>query len=142
MRFQFFVSLIFAAQASMAFAQDLEIEFSFYLQPDGTGSNTENRFITLEDGELDLEASNAVETVYTQREATAEEISDLTMLVQNQLATIELAAGESLDYPYVEVNIEFDGGDIAAELEYDFAVGSVPDVFVNLQSRFFEGAFR
>lgn len=123
-------------------AQEYEIEFSFYMQPDSSGSNTENRSIKLEEGELELEAHNAVEEVYIERDATAEEIDYLVALARTQFTEIEFVAGPRIDPPYVEVEVAFDGNNVSMELEYEFARGDVPDMFVDLQKRFFAGAFR
>lgn len=123
-------------------AQDYEIEISFYLQPDGTGSNTENRSIALEDGEIEIEGHNADESVRATPAATPEEIADLTALVAARFASLALTAAPDLDYPYIEVQIEFDGGATAAEIEYLFPPGGVPQDLVALQSRYFSGAFR
>jgi len=123
-------------------AQDFEVEISFYLQPDSTGDKTENRFLSLEDGELTIEAHNSVEDVYDERDATDAEIALLLDLVSESFASLEITGGERIDYPYIEVDIEFDGGAVSAELEYDFPVGDVPEVFVALQKQFFVSAFR
>jgi hypothetical protein len=142
MRYVVPVWLMVAALPGMAAAQDFEIAFSFYLQPDSSGANTENRFIKLEDGELQLEAHNAVENLYTDRDATRDEVDDLIALAQAQVASVAFAAGPRIDYPHVEVQIEFDGNNVAMELDYVFAPGTVPQVFVDLQERFFADAFR
>ncbi len=125
-----------------ASAQEFEVELSFFLQPDGSGSKTENRFITLEDGELELEAHNSVEDFRTERDATAEEIEYLVGLVKTTFSGLALEPGPSPDYPYIEVQVEFDGDSVEAEVEYDFAPGQVPVEFIEVQKRFFAGAFQ
>ena len=139
---RFWVAIAALMAASGAAAQDFEIEIAFYLQPDSSGGKTENRSIKLEDGELELEAHNSVEDVYTERDATAEEVEFLVALTKERFAAVEFVAGPRIDYPLVEVQLEFDGNNVAMELEYEFPVGDVPDVFVDLQERFFAGAFR
>ncbi len=126
---------------SPALSQDFEIEISFYLQPDRTGQNTENKSVALDGSELTIEESGEPHNRYVERDATAEEAALLIELVRTRLAAVKFVGAERPEPPYVEVQFEFDGETRTAEVEEIYPLGAVPTAYVALQRRFFDAAF-
>lgn len=124
-----------------AAAQDVELEISFYLQPDGSGQNTRNKSIELDDGEVTIEESGEDSNRYVERAATPEEIALITGLIKARFAAMDFTGAPRLDPPYIEVQFEFDGNIRKVEVEEVYPLGALPPAYLALQRRFFEDVF-
>ena len=130
------------ALGQQEFPEDAEISIELYLQPDDTGENTLNKSVELEIDELTIEESRPEgENRYVERAPTAEETRRLMQLVYERTRGFELTADEGVDAPKVEVQIEFDGGSRSFEVEEEYPVGEVPQIYLDLQAMFFEDSF-
>ena len=138
-----FACVALAAVAAPASAQDREVEISFYFQPDSSGENTLNTSVEIDGDEITIEESrNDGANRYVERDATADEIALIEEFVRARIAAIDLTEAERPDQPRVEIQFEFDAGARTIEVEEIYPAGAVPEDYIALQERFFEGVFR
>lgn len=135
------LALAFMVLATPAWGQDYELEITFYLQPDATGQNTQNKSIQLEDGALTIEESGIERNRYIEREATEAEIALITDLIRDRFAAVEFRGAERVRPPYIEVQFEFDGNTLSVEVEEVYTTGNLPSAYLALQRIFFEEPF-
>lgn len=131
-------ALAAALAPAAAAAQDFQIEIGFHFRPDNSGANTQTRFLTLDEGWLEIEENGPSATRGEERDATPEEIAALLDLVQKRFSGLALRGGEPPFHPRVEVWFEFDGGDVEAQLGEFYPAGGVPEDLLALQERYFE----
>ena len=113
-----------------------EIAIKYYLQPDSTGSKTQNKRIELEGSKLEIEEANEDGvTNREEREATIEEIKWIHSFVRARFAA---PVSNDLDYPRIEVEVEVEHGEGEREVEEEFTVGKLPSDYLEFQTKFFK----
>ena len=136
-------SLILPALAPAA-ADDLhgvELNVTFYLQPDSTGNNTQNKSIEYRRGRIEIEESGEDRNRLEKFDADTDDVEALLGLIKGRIEGFEFAAAEDFDPPYVEVQFEFDGDARTIEMEEVYPAGKVPAELLDLQKKYFESVF-
>ncbi len=105
------------------------------------GKKTLNKSIELDEDELTIEENGETRNRYVERVATDAEADAIRAFVLSSFAGMELVASEDVDYPHVEVQVEFESGSAEAELTRIYPSGEVPPSVMDIQRLFFETQF-
>lgn len=133
------LALILALPAA---AKDADLSVTFYFQPDRSGANTQRTEIELDaDGTLDIEESGEEANRLEKRTATAEERAVFEAVLALEMDRLNLIPSDDVDYPYVEIKVEYDTGALEVEIERAYPLGGVPAEYVSFQRLFFEKVF-
>lgn len=134
-----------AALATMvvtgAVADEIEYEIVLYLQPDRTGQNTQNKSVELDGDEITIEESGETQNRYEEREPKRREAKAVREFVEDAFKGLKIEGTEDIDYPYIEVQVEFQSGTTEAEITRIYPIGGLPKDVMKIQEMFFNDSF-
>jgi len=128
--------------AGSALAGEVSVEFRHH--PDRSGQQTANQSIEAEEDDGEFEAKIDEPGPGGEREAaiSAEQYAQLVALVRAGVEAFEFADAEKVEGAYVEVMLEYQAEGREVEVAYRYAAGAVPEVYVELQERYFKQAYQ
>ena len=135
------VSLVAHAPTNADDLRGVELNVTFYLQPDSTGNNTQNKSIEYRRGRIEIEESGEDRNRLEKFDADEDDVAALLALIKGRIQGFEFSAAEDFDPPYVEVEFEFDGDARTIEMEQVYPTGKVPAELLDLQKKYFNSVF-